>query len=121
MAEHHGVSETHDDEKREETYQMFRECVNLTASDLEKHLATDESKAVGERPDEGEESTGHESGRKIVHILRKHKADLTEDDYTQMGRVISYVKRHCAQRPRDPEPESAWVLSLKNWGHDPLK
>jgi hypothetical protein len=108
-------------EKDEETYRMFRECVNLSASELERHLATDESKAVGQKTDEGEESTGHQSGRKIVQILHKKKDELSEGDYQHMGRVVSYVKRHSAQRPDDPTPDSAWVLSLKNWGHDPLK
>ena len=51
----------------QETYKEFHEAVNMTASQLEKWLATDESKRVGQK--NGGESVGHDSGRKIVKIL----------------------------------------------------
>ncbi len=58
----------------------------------------------------------------IVEILRKKKDELTDDDRDQMGRVVSYVHRHLAQKPSKEEIEtSRWRYSLMNWGHDPLK
>ena len=100
----------------------FGEAVNMTPKQLEDWLQTDESKAVGQK-DGGTESTGHESGRRIVEILRTKKADLTEDDEAHMRKVVGYVARHSAQRPDKADDElahSRWAASLKNWGHDPL-
>nr|WP_246059676.1 DUF3140 domain-containing protein [Herbidospora galbida] len=51
----------------------FDGAVNMTAAELEKWLGTDESKRVGQKA-QGGESTGHESGRKIVAILRSARA-----------------------------------------------
>jgi hypothetical protein len=107
-----------DDEKT--TWDRFQDTVNMTASELEKWLATDESKTVGEKRDGGE-STGHASGRRIVAILNTKRADLTDADYAHMRKVVGYAKRHLAQRPHGNIDESAWRYSLMNWGHDPAK
>ncbi len=92
----------------------------MTAKELERWLATDESKAVGQK-DDGGESTGHESGRRIVALLQAKKSSLTEQDYAHMRKVIGYVHRHLAQRPSGDVRETRWRYSLMNWGHDPLK
>ena len=99
----------------------FDEAVNMTAGELEKWLATDESRSVGQKSGSGE-STGHESGRRIVEILRAKKSDLTDDDLAHMRKVHGYVQRHLAQEPAKEDVEtSKWRYSLMNWGHDPLK
>jgi hypothetical protein len=101
----------------------FDDAVNMTASELERWLGTDESKAAGQK-DGGGESTGHASGRRIVAILRAKKTDLTDDDYAHMRKVNGYVARHLEQRPDHSDEELAsmpWTHSLRNWGHDPLK
>ena len=101
----------------------FADAVNMTAGQLEQWLDTDESQDVGQKDGSGE-STGHESGRRIVAILRTKKDDLTEDDLAHMRKVVGYVKRHTAQRPDRSDDELAharWTASLKNWGHDPLR
>jgi Protein of unknown function (DUF3140) len=99
----------------------FDEAVNMTAGELEKWLATAESKSVGQKSGSGE-STGHESGRRIVEILRAKKSDLTDDDLAHMRKVHGYVQRHLAQEPAKEDVEtSKWRYSLMNWGHDPLK
>jgi hypothetical protein len=100
----------------------FDDSVNMTASELERWLDTDESKAVGQK--DGGESVGHDSGRRIVKILRKKKGDLVADDFGHMKKVNGYVSRHRKQRPKKSKDELAemkWTHSLKNWGHDPLK
>jgi len=96
------------------------EAVNMTAAELENWLQSDESKAVGQK-DGDTESTGHESGRRIVSILRTKKADLSAEDHDHMRKVVGYVRRHLAQRPSGDAKETRWRYSLKNWGHDPLK
>jgi hypothetical protein len=99
----------------------FAEAVNMTAAELERWLETDESRDVGQKDGSGE-STGHESGRRIVELLRTKKGDLTDDDLAHMRKVHGYVARHLAQRPAKSDIEtSKWRYSLMNWGHDPLK
>ena len=96
----------------------FGEAVNMTASELEKWLGTDESEEVGDKS--SGESTGHASGRRIVTLLKTKRDDLTDSDYQHMRKVVGYVHRHLAQRPSGDVSETAWRYSLMNWGHDPL-
>ena len=105
---------------RQRVIQDFDEAVNMTPKELENWLQTDESQSVGQS-DGGEESKGHESGRKIVEILRKNKTDYTDEDIVHMRRVVGYVKRHQAQKPKGDVEDTAWRRSLMNWGHDPVK
>lgn len=107
-------------EDEDTTWDRFHETVNMTARELEKWLATEESNAVGQKQGESE-STGHASGRRIIEILRAKRTDLTEADYAHMRKVVGYAKRHLAQRPRGNIDESPWRYSLMNWGHDPAK
>ena len=105
----------------DDVYAEFRDAVNMTASELKTWLATDESREVGQKPAGGGESVGHDSGRQIVRILDKKKAELTEADQEHMRKVVGYVHRHAAQRPGGDVTDTKWRYSLMNWGHDPLK
>ncbi|MGC5222535.1 DUF3140 domain-containing protein [Micromonospora sp. DT81.3] len=102
------------------TEKKFSDAVNMTASQIEKWLDTDESKSVGDRSGGGE-STGHASGRRIIDILRKKKAELIDGDREHMRKVVGYVHRHLAQRPSGDVTDTPWRYSLMNWGHDPSK
>ena len=111
------------DSEADEIRHKFGEDVNMTRAELERWLETDESKAAGQK-DGGGESTGHESGRRIVALLGRNKDELTDDDLQHMKQVSGYVARHLEQRPDKAEGEledMAWTHSLRNWGHDPLK
>ncbi|MDD7928213.1 DUF3140 domain-containing protein [Microbacterium thalli] len=110
------MSEEDDDQTRHE----FRDVVNMAPAELEKWLDSDESHSVGQK-DGGGESTGHQSGRRIVDLLRTKKDDLTESDVQHMRKVVGYVRRHLAQRPSGDITETPWRYSLMNWGHDPAK
>ncbi|WP_375417410.1 DUF3140 domain-containing protein [uncultured Hymenobacter sp.] len=101
---------------------QFKQDVNMSAAELEKWLQTEESKSVGLDSGDGS-SVGHHSGERIIEILHKKAADLTDDDEQHMHKVHSYVSRHSAQGPHHQEdvPTSRWRYSLMNWGHDPLK
>ena len=105
---------------RDEIRRRFGEAVNMAPAELEKWLGTEKSCEVGWKADARSESVGHASGRRIVAILRKHKAELTDDDCAHMRKVAAYVARHRAQRPANVVT-SRWRYSLMNWGHDPLK
>ncbi|MEH2072582.1 MAG: DUF3140 domain-containing protein [Nostoc sp.] len=96
----------------------FRQAVNMTPKELEAWLDTDESQSVGQK-DGDDESIGHKSGRHIIELLEKD--DYSDDDLSQMKKVISYVHCHSAQQPSGDLEHTRWYYSLKNWGHDPLK
>jgi hypothetical protein len=106
-----------DEQVREE----FQEAVNMDADELKEWLETDESKSVGQSDDGGGESKGHESGRRIVEILEKDENNIDQDDIDHMRKVVSYVRRHQAQKPEGNVEDTNWRYSLLNWGHDPLK
>ena len=105
----------------EDVYQEFKDLVNMAPKEIEDFLDTEESKTVGQDSGDGE-SKGHKSGKRIVEIKHKKKADLTDDDYDHMRKVTSYINRHLSQGgPKDDMEHSDWRYSLMNWGHDPKK
>jgi hypothetical protein len=104
----------------DEVWGEWQQAVTMTAGELERWLATDESQSVGQQSGDGE-AVGHQSGRRIVELLRTKKSDLTDDDVAHMRKVVGYVHRHLAQRPSGDVAETSWRYSLMNWGHDPLK
>jgi hypothetical protein len=114
MADHTGT-------QNQATLQAFEEAVNMSAKQLETWLETEASRSVGIKDWEEDESTGHQSGRRIVDLLHKKQSDYTKNDYSHMQRVVSYVHRHLAQKPSGDIEHNRWRYSLKNWGHDPVK
>lgn len=109
------------DDNHGTVWKDFEAAVNMTPAALRKHLESAASQAVGQKTDGGE-ATGHAMGRRILAIKDRKKADLTDDDYAAMRKVVGYVHRHLKQGGKSrEEPDSPWRLSLMNWGHDPLK
>jgi hypothetical protein len=106
---------------RDAVEKEFKEVVNMAPAELEHWLESEDSHSVGWTSAGESESVGHHSGRRIVEIKRKKKADLTDEDYGHMRKVVGYVRRHMAQKPRGDIENSRWRYSLMNWGHDPLK
>ena len=96
----------------------FKEMVNMSAQELDAWLKTEESRAVGQQ-DGGHESVGHRSGQRIVEILQKDSDDYSDADLAHMRKVIGYIHRHLAQRPKGEVSDTPWRHSLMNWGHDP--
>ncbi len=109
------------DAKRQETAAAFDRAVNMTAAELRRWLETRESLSVGFKRRGDSESVGHRSGRRIVGLLGRHKAELEEDDYAHMRKVVGFVARHRAKPPAGDVTKTRWRYSLMNWGHDPLK
>lgn len=117
----------------DEVIKEFNELVNMTATDLEKWLKSDDSNSAGwPKEDENGETVGHDSGRKIVEILKdnpnKDSDKYTDEQVQHMRKVVSYCKRHLAQESKGNSEKSAEEVkktksyaSLKNWGHDFLK
>ena len=107
---------------RERITSEFSAVVNMTAEELREWLNTDRSNLVGWKGPDGAhaESVGHDSGRRILSILRKSARERTADDYAHMRKVVGFVRRHLAQEPANAVT-SRWRYSLMNWGHDPFK
>ncbi|MEO0685077.1 MAG: DUF3140 domain-containing protein, partial [Cyanobacteria bacterium J06649_11] len=84
--------------EQQEILQDFQSAVNMTVKELAEWLPTKASKSVGQKDDDGE-AIGHKSGKKIIDLLNSNADDYTEDDYSHMKKVISYVHRHLAQKP----------------------
>ncbi|RDW87512.1 hypothetical protein BP5796_03206 [Coleophoma crateriformis] len=118
----------------------------MSADELEAWLKEEQSQSSGWSKDDGSgETIGHESGRKIIEILKKNpnkdpegyddgmlqtprmfrasKVNLPcTDDLPHMRRVVAYCKRHLAQEDKAKQnTESKSYKSLKNWGHDAQK
>jgi hypothetical protein len=111
-----------DEDERDEAYRAFGEAVNMAPKELEDWLETEQSREVGWTREGEDEAVGHQSGRRIVEIKRKKKAELDDADYRHMKTVVGYVHRHTAQDgPKEDREHSRWRYSLMNWGHDPLK
>jgi hypothetical protein len=61
-------------------------------------------------------------GRHIAGLRDKKVADLDDDDYARMRKVVCYVHRHLKQRPKGGDvTDTRWRYSSTNWGHDPLR
>jgi hypothetical protein len=110
-----------DDTERATIRRDFNAAVNMTPRQLEDWLETEDSRSVGWVHEGETEAVGHKAGRRIVEIRQKRQADLTDDDYRQMRKVVGYVHRHRAQGPSGDVEHSRWRYSLMNWGHDPMK
>ncbi|EJT75036.1 hypothetical protein GGTG_08874 [Gaeumannomyces tritici R3-111a-1] len=116
---------------RKDVVSEFSELVNMTASELEEWLKSDDSNSAGWAEGDGE-SVGHGSGRKIVEILKANpekKADqYSDEDVEHMRKVVAYCKRHLVQekgpnisKSEEEVKKTKSYASLKNWGHDFLK
>jgi len=117
-----------DAEERRSIVREFRAVVNMTPAALGDWLKTAESQSVG-MTHEGEkvtgpgeqEAVGHAMGRHILALRSKKAAELDDNDFAAMRKVVGYVHRHMKQRPDGDVTETRWRKSLMNWGHDPLK
>jgi Protein of unknown function (DUF3140) len=99
----------------------FHQVVNMTPQQLAGWLETENSQEVGQKQEDGAESIGHKSGRQIVQLLERDESDYSEAEIAHMRKVVSYVRRHSAQRPQGDVEDTRWRFSLMNWGHDPLQ
>jgi hypothetical protein len=109
------------DTQRRQIGEAFDRAVNMSAPELTRWLETKESLSVGFKRRGDSESVGHRSGRRIVGLLGLHPAELEDDDFAHMRKVVGYVARHSVQRPAGDIMHTRWRYSLMNWGHDPLK
>ena len=60
-----------DNETLKEVKQSFKSLVNMSASQIDKWLDSDESKSVGQKANDDDESTGHKSLKNWGHDPNK--------------------------------------------------
>lgn len=102
----------------EELWEEFHTVVNMTSRELADWLRAD---AASESTEELPDQAGSDLGRRVLGILGKRKADLTEDDVAAMTSVVDLVRR---ERRDDLEPtagDESWRHRLMSVGHDPLR
>lgn len=102
----------------EELWAEFHRVVNMTSRELSDWLRTRSATEEGEElPDQA----GTPTGRHVLDVLGKRKADLTADDERVMRAVVDRVRN---ERRDDLEPtagEAHWRHRLMSVGHDPLR
>lgn len=84
---------------QDQVIEEFNTYVNMTSSELEKWLKSDDSNSAGwPKEDENGETVGHDSGRKIVEILKanpnKDPTKYDEDQIAHMRKVVGYWYVH---------------------------
>lgn len=96
----------------------FHKVVNMTSRELSDWLRTESATPADE---EVPDRAGTATGQHVLAVLRKRKADLTDDDIALIRYVIDQVR---GQRRDDLEPvqgDSPWRHALMDIGHDPLR
>ena len=91
---------------KEDVIADFNEVVNMTASELESWLESPESTRAGQQKDDGSgETVGHDSGRKIIEILKENPTKdvekYTDEAVDHMRRVVAYWYVHLWPSDRD--------------------
>jgi hypothetical protein len=115
-----------DADDRNSVREEFSRMVNMDQKALRDWLKTDESRSVGmtsggEKVTDGsaKDSVGHHMGERILEMRAKKAGSLTDQDFADMRKVVGYIHRHMAQRPKGDISDTRWRKSLMNWGHDP--
>lgn len=102
----------------EELWQEFHRVVNMTSRELSDWLRV---QSAGEDTEALPDQAGRSLGQRVLGILGKREADLTDDDINAMGKVVEIVR---SERGEEPEPKAGddhWRHRLMAIGHDPLK
>jgi hypothetical protein len=63
-----------EDQEKQEIWDAFNEAVNMSPGELEEWLSTPESQEVGLTREGEDEAVGHQSGSRIVAIMRAKQA-----------------------------------------------
>lgn len=105
-----------DDEEIEQRFQEFQDTVNMSASEIEEWAGSDCADLASNDPDAVR--------NRVISLLRTPKGEWGDEEFTQAGRVISFVSRMSGMEAGDPASEdcpSERTISLMNWGFDPTK
>lgn len=121
-------------EEREELWPKWRESVNMTASEIEDFLETEEGKAAGLSREEASEqgiARGRDSARALLRMLptggksyEQAEKNWSRNDWEWAQRQYSFIARmKGVEGPLYDEDGNMTrkLTSLLIWGHDPRK
>ncbi len=102
----------------DELWEDFHTVVNMTSRELRDWLAV---QGAGETTEEVPDQAGPEIGHRVLDILAKRKADVTEDDVAVMNRVIDDVVDKRGEDLEGLITDDGERRRLMDIGHDALK
>jgi len=126
-----GVKESTDSEKKD-LYKKWNDLVNMSAKELDSFIDSEEGEEAGLSRKEagkagagGEKITsGRDSARAIVRMLKKDKDTWTDDDWKWAGKQVNFITRMSGVKGSNRDEKgrpTRKLLALKIWGHDPEK
>jgi hypothetical protein len=113
--------------EQDELYAEWKRLVNMTPSELERFMQSEEGRRAGLSASEAKAQgigRGRDSARAILRMKSKPKSEWTSTDWDWAKRQVSFIKR---MRGASGKLEDAQgrptrkLLALKIWGHDPRK
>lgn len=120
------------DEDQKETYSKWKELVNMTSSELEEFMNSEEGKVAGLTREQAKNagsngeriSTGRDSARAILRMKKKSVLKWNANDWEWAKKQISFISRMTGMngelRDSNGKPTRK-LLSLLIWGNDPEK
>jgi hypothetical protein len=102
----------------ETTWENFHRVVNMTSRELRDWLAVE---GAGEETEEVPDRAGPPLGHRVLDILGKRKADLTDDDVAVMRRVVDKVVGKRGEELEGLLEDDRERRRLMDIGHDALK
>jgi hypothetical protein len=100
------------------TWENFHRVVNMTSRELQAWLAVE---GAGEETETPPDQAGPPLGHRVLDILGKRKADLTEDDVSVMRRVVDKVVGKRGEELDAIVDDDRERRRLMDLGHDALK
>lgn len=105
-------------QERDDLWDQFHAVVNMTSRELEEWLMT---RSAGEESEALPDQAGTQNGRRVLGILGKRRADLTDDDFRIMRKVLDTVSSARGADMESTAGQANWRHRLMTLGHDPLK
>jgi len=116
----------YEDEKKSDLYSDWKKLVNMSASEIEKFLDSEEGEDAGLSRKEASKldiSRGRDSARAIVRMKDKGKDDWSSNDWEWAQKQVSFISRMKGNEgPLFKDGKMTRKMkSLLIWGHDPRK
>jgi hypothetical protein len=102
----------------EELWQEFHRVVNMTSRELADWMRV---QSADQDTEELPDQAGRSLGQRVLAILGKRAADVTDDDIAAMEKVVATVRRERGEEPEPKAGDDHWRHRLMAIGHDPLK
>lgn len=115
------------DKQQEDIYKKWQELVNMSPSELEKFMDSEDGQEAGLTREEAKAEgihRGRDSARAILRMKGKGVENWTDEDWAWAGRQNSFNSRMLGMKgPLFDEKghRTRKHTSLLIWGHDPTK